>query len=160
MKAQWTDFWNARTPRERRILGGGALLLALLFGYAWLWLPVQRESAQLRAELPGLRGQAQQLAADRQTVAALRAQPVTANSGNLAARVESLAQAGGVRARIEAIVPLDAQRVRIRLPEVAFADWIGWLDTLQRAGVRVEYARVEAGAHGAVSVEAVLAAGG
>lgn len=164
MKAHWTDFWNARTPRERLILGGGALLLLVLLGYAWLWLPVQRESAQLRAALPALRAQAQQVAADRQAVAALRARPAAAVGGDLAARVDALAVAGGLRARIEAIVPLDAQRVRVRLPEVAFDDWITWLDTAQKAGVRVEYARVEAsggasGGAGAVRAEAVLATG-
>lgn len=161
MKAHWTDFWNARTPRERLILGGGALLLLVLLGYAWLWLPVQRESAQLRAALPALRAQAQQVAADRQTVAALRARPAAPASGDLAARIEALAVAGGLRARIEAIVPLDAQRVRVRLPEVAFDDWIAWLDTAQKAGVRVEYAQAEAsGGAGAVRAEAVLATGG
>lgn len=160
MKTQPADFWNARTPRERRILGSGVLALALLLGYAWLWLPVQRESAQLRADLPALAMQAQQVAAGRQVVAALRTRSAPSSAGDLAARVEDLAVAGGLRARIEAIVPLDAQRVRVRLPEVAFDDWIVWLDTLQKAGVRVEYARAEASGVGAVRAEAVLAAGG
>lgn len=161
MKAQLLDFWHARTTRERRILGGGALLLIVLFGYAWLWLPVQRERAQLHQDLPALRVQALQVAADRQAVAALRAQPAAPAGGDLASRVDGLAVAGGLRARIDAIVPLDAQQVRVRFTDVPFDEWVAWLDTVQKAGVRVEHARAEAsGEPGMVRAETVLTVGG
>jgi general secretion pathway protein M len=161
MKKQLIQFWRSRAPRERVVLAGGSALLVLALGYAYGWLPIQRDAAQLRKALPQLRVQAEQLRQDAQEVARLRGRPVVAQAGSLAAAIEQRATASGLRERIEAITPLDAGRVRVVLPDVAFDAWIGWLGELQAShGARVESARIEAGgAQGMVRVEAVLAGG-
>lgn len=160
MKTQLIQFWRSRAPRERLVLGGGAALLVLALGFAYGWLPMQREAAQLRAALPQLRLQAQQLQQDAQEAARLRSRPALAQQGgSLAALIEQRATAAGLRERVEAITPQDAGRVRIVLPQVAFDAWLGWLGELQAShGVRVESTRVEAADEaGMVRVEAVLA---
>lgn len=162
MKDPLIQFWRARAPRERVVLAGGAALLALALAYAYLWLPMERELAQLRQALPQLRVQARQLKQDAQEVGRLKVRPaVVQASGNLARAVEQRAIAGGMRERIESITPHDAGRVRVVLPLVAFDDWVSWVGELQAAqGVRVEWARIEAAdAAGMVRVEAVLAGG-
>ena len=64
MKDMLMQFWRARAPRERAVLGGGAALLVLALGYAYAWLPMQRDRAQLQQALPQLREQARQLQQD------------------------------------------------------------------------------------------------
>ncbi|WP_296748986.1 type II secretion system protein GspM [Thiobacillus sp.] len=154
-------FWRSRVPRERLVLAGAALLV-LALGFAYGWLPLQREAAQLRQTLPQLRAQAQQLQQEAQEAARLRARPAAnPGTGSPASAVEQRALAMGLRGQIESIVPQDAGRVRVVLPQVAFDAWIGWLGELQaRDGVRVESAQIEAaGVAGMVRVDAVLAGG-
>ena len=162
MKTQLIQFWRSRAPRERVVLGGGTALLVVALGYAYGWLPMQREAAQLRVALPQLRAQAQQLQQDAQEATRLRSRPAAAQAGgNLATLIDQRATAAGLRDRVEAITPQDAGRVRVVLPEVAFDAWLGWLGELQAShGVRVESARVEATEEvGVVRVDAVLAGG-
>jgi general secretion pathway protein M len=162
MKAQLVQYWRTRAPRERLVLAAGAALLALALGFAYGWLPMQRDLTQLQQVLPQLRVQARQLQQDAQEVTRLKAQPAAAReAGSLALAVEQRAVAAGLREYIESITPQDAGHVRVVLPEVAFDAWIGWLGELQTShGVRVESARVEATDEvGMVRVDAVLARG-
>jgi general secretion pathway protein M len=163
MKALLIQFWRARAPRERLVLGGGAALLVLALGYAYGWLPMQRDAAQMRKELPQLRVQARQLQQDAAEVVRLRAQTVVARTvDSLTSIVEQRAVAGGLRERIESITALDTRHVRVVLPQVAFDAWVAWLGELQaNDGIRVESARIEAGdTAGVIKVEAVLAGAG
>lgn len=162
MKKQLIQFWRSRAPRERVVLAGGSALLALALAFAYGWLPMQRDAAQLRKALPQLRAQAQQLQQDAEEAIRLRGRPALARGdGSLAAIIEQRAAAGGLREQIESITPQDAGRVRVVLPKVAFDAWLGWLGELQLShGVRVESARIEAGEEaGVAKVEAVLAGG-
>jgi general secretion pathway protein M len=42
-REQFDVFWTARNPREQAILGGGAVVLVLVFGYLLLWEPASVE---------------------------------------------------------------------------------------------------------------------
>lgn len=162
MKAQLVQAWRARAPRERAVLAGGALFLALALCYAYAWLPMQRERMHLLETLPQLRAQAEQLQRDAEEVARLRARPVpTARGGDIVALVEQRAVASGLHERIATLVALDTGRVRVVLPHVGFDAWLAWIGELQAAhGVRIESARIEASAEaGTVRVEVVLAGG-
>ena len=162
MKDLLVQFWRTRVPRERFVLAGGSALLVLALGFAYAWLPMQRDVAQLRQALPQLRAQARQLQQDAQEVARLKAQPaVIRGTGSLAHAVEQNALATGLRERIESITPQDAGHVRVLLPQVAFDAWIVWVGELQAShGVRVESAHIEAtAAVGMVRVDAVLVGG-
>lgn len=162
MKTQLIQFWRSRAPRERVVLAGGGALLVLALGFAYGWLPMQREAAQLRQSLPQLRAQAQQMSLDAEEASRLKGRPaVVGQGGSLAAVIEQRATAAGLRDRVESITPQDAGRVRVVLPEVAFDAWLGWLGELQASqGVRVESARVEVtGEAGMVRIDAVLAGG-
>jgi len=162
MKDLLIQFWRTRAPRERLVLAGGSALLVLALGFAYAWLPMQRDVEQLRQALPQLRVQARQLQQDAQEVVRLKAQPaVIREAGSLVQAVEQRALATGLRERIESITPQDAGHVRVLLPQVAFDTWIVWIGELQAShGVRVESARIEAtAAAGMVSVDAVLVGG-
>jgi general secretion pathway protein M len=162
MKDLLIQFWRTRAPRERLVLAGGSALLVLALGFAYAWLPMQRDVEQLRQALPQLRVQARQLQQDAQEVVRLKAQPaVIREAGSLVQAVEQRALATGLRERIESITPQDAGHVRVLLPQVAFDAWIAWIGELQAShGVRVKSARIEAtAAAGMVSIDAVLVGG-
>lgn len=162
MKDQLVQFWRTRVPRERFVLAGGSALLVLALGFAYAWLPMQRDVALLRQALPQQRAQARQLQQDAQEVARLKAQPaVIRGTGSLAHAVEQNALATGLREHIESITPQDTGHVRVLLPQVAFDAWIVWVGELQAShGVRVESAHIEAtAAAGMVRVDAVLVGG-
>ena len=163
MKDTLIQFWRTRAPRERLVLAGGSALLVLALLYAYVWLPMQRDVAQLRQALPQLRDQAGQLQQDAAEVVRLKKQPaVSREAGSLARAVEQRAIASGLRERIESITPQGVGQVRVVLPQVGFDAWIALLGELQSGeGVRVESARIEAGGEaGMVSVDAVLGGGG
>lgn len=162
MKAQFVQFWRARAPRERVVLAAGAALLALALGYAYAWLPMQRELVQLRETLPHLRAQAEQIQRDAEEVARLRARPAASQrGGSVTAVVEQRAAASGLREHIATLAAQDDGRVRVVLPRIGFDAWLAWIGELQAAhGVRVESARIESsGEAGMVRIEAVLAGG-
>jgi len=163
MKEILIQFWRSRAPRERLVLAGGSALLVLALLYAYVWLPMQRDVAQLRLALPPLREQARQLQQDAAEVGRLKALPaVSREAGSLARAVEQRAIASGLRERMESITPQGVGQVRVVLPQVGFDAWIALLGELQSGeGVRVESARIEAADEaGMVSVDAVLAGGG
>jgi len=162
VKAQLVQFWRARAPRERFVLVAGAALLALALGYAYAWLPMQRELVQLRDTLPQLHMQAAQMQRDAEEVARLRAHPaVSRQGGSIATVVEQRAAASGLREHIATLAAQDDGRVRVVLPRIGFDAWLAWIGELQAAhGVRVESARIESsGEAGMVRVDAVLAGG-
>jgi len=163
MKDTLIQFWRSRAPRERLVLAGGPALLILAVLYAYVWLPMQREVAQLRLALPPLREQARQLQQDAAEVGRLKALPaVSREAGNLARVVEQRAIAAGQLERIESITPQGVGQVRVVLPQVGVEAWIALLGELQAGdGVHVESIRIQAGDEtGMVSVDAVLAGGG
>jgi|GEM_PF-5180923 len=61
MKDQLLTFWQARTLRERWLVGGGSLAIALLLAYQFIWLPIgtarnnyEQQATLLKAQLPML----------------------------------------------------------------------------------------------------------
>lgn len=162
MKKQALQFWRSRAPRERLVLAAGGALAVVALAYAYLWLPVAREAAQLRDSLPELRAQARQVQAGAAEVARLKARvkPAAAQQ-DLAALLDARAKQRGLRERIDSIVPVDATRVRVAASAVPFDVWVGWLGELQAGyGVRVESTRISSGDEaGVVAVESVFTAG-
>lgn len=161
MKKQALQFWRSRAPRERLVLAAGGALAVVVLAYAYLWLPVAREAAQLRENLPELRAQARQVQAGAAEVERLRARvkPAAAQQ-DLAALLDARAKQRGLRERIDSIAPTDAARVRVAA-SVPFDAWVGWLGELQAGyGVRVESTRISSGDEaGVVVVESVFTAG-
>jgi general secretion pathway protein M len=156
------DFWQARSQRERAILGAGttALLVALL--YAFLWDPGMAARNKLSASLPLLRAQVEDMRAQQRALAVLREHGgATAQRPDIKPLLEaSLARSAlaGALARVEA---LSADRARIRADSIEFDAWLGWVEALQREfGVQVEACRITSLGAGRVRVEARFVSGG
>lgn len=134
-------WWQGRTPRERRTVLAGAVLLALMLAGALAWKPLA-DARQSLAE-----GNAR-LAADLSAMRALAARAGPAPSGEAMARdragqsLLALADAGlretGLAGGLARIEPAGSGRVRLRLEAIAFDPLADWLQQLRgRHGIRV-----------------------
>ncbi|MEP6940479.1 MAG: type II secretion system protein M [Rudaea sp.] len=128
--------WDAFSPRDQRMLGGGAIVVVVLLGWAFLWHPLalarerlEREIAGGRSalawmraaqgEVPGLSAHGARGAVDRQGKSLLALADVTARGASL----------GSAPARVE---PTGPRSVRVSLEKVNFDALVGWVETLAR----------------------------
>ncbi len=156
MKQAWNEFWQARNPRERVILsyGGVILLLALLYGLAWL--PVSEGRKKLSRNLPQLRVDAAQMRAGAQELTGLQAN-TGAPLGDTRQAVESGLQIANLRDKVSAIDRIDAQRVRLTLNGVAFDALLVFFENMQtQQRLRVETLQIQAAESGRVKGSVTL----
>lgn len=58
------DYWAQRNPRERLVLAGGTVIVAIALLYGFLLAPVQQERSRLAEALPALKANAARFARD------------------------------------------------------------------------------------------------
>lgn len=134
--------WQALSARDRRIVKVGAVLVAVLLFWAWLWDPLAVSRAQLREQaaqnetvLAWMRPAAEQLAARGGVVAS--AVPVD-DGRSLLARVDASARAAGLGTQLTAVEPQGETRVRVQFSAVDFDALMAWLESQSTAGIRIE----------------------
>ena len=134
-------------PRERRIVAGGALLLALTLGYVGFWEPFAKAAQKQRTALAEERAFAERLEAI--AVVVQRAQssgqaPVQGGGQSLLTLVDQasrLPELGKPPARLQ---PDGEQEVKVWFEDVPFDNLARWTVTLQtRYAVRVSAAEIE-----------------
>ena len=166
MKQTWNEFWQARNPRERAILsyGGVFLLLAMLYGLAWL--PISEGRKKLSANLPQLRADVAQMRTNAQEITDLQANgPRPPGTGAASADVRQAAESGlqgaNIRDKVSAIDRVDAQRVRITLNGTPFDVLLMFLGDMQsQRRLRVETLQIQATEAGRVKGSVTLVAPG
>lgn len=128
MKPAAASFWDARTPRERRILavGGGLLLLVL----CWLLLidPALQGREQWKKALPALRADYAQMQSLAQQAAAAPPPSAPAAPPDRASIERSLAEHGMKAQSVNA----GEEGVRLVLTDVSFAALTDWMQQAQR----------------------------
>lgn len=150
MKQAWNEFWQARNARERTILsyGGVFLLLALLYGLAWL--PISEGRKKLSANLPQLRADATQMRTNAQEITGLQPS-IGAAPGDTRQEIEGALRAANLREKVSAIDRVDAQRVRLTLNGVPFDALLMFLENIQsQHRLRVEALQIQAAESGRV----------
>src|SRR4051794_13946279 len=139
MMAAW---WNSRERRERYMLGIGAIVVALMLGWAFVWYPLTHARATLGARVAQQR---EDLAWMRQHLAAaqqLRAQGTRSNADrqgkSLLALADVSARAGGLNGALKRVEPTGGKSVRVSFEVADFDALMNWLDALARDyGVQV-----------------------
>lgn len=132
------DWFFGLEPRERLLVGGGAVLLALLLLYLLIWAPIAARYTGLQDSVAG---QQETLAWMQQASAQIRALQgsATGNSArglggrSLLAVVDQSARAGGLGNAIKRIEPDGAKAVKVWLEGVAFDPMIVWLGQLAKS---------------------------
>lgn len=152
--------WQARNFRERLVLGAGTGFLLLAILYAYLWLPMQQQRANLQASLPALREQAQRMHTQMAEVKDLRTHAIPAGNSDLRASLAQSAQAQGLA--LGNIVMQDTGHATVQLPTCAYLKVMAWLLKLQdQYHIRPQSVQLKAaGTPGMVSGQLVLLAPG
>jgi general secretion pathway protein M len=137
-------YWQARTQRERTILLGSALLLALMLLNLGVVSPAIEGRAAWKKNLPALRAQQAQM---QILLAKLKATPVTAATAKNIPPVsrkfiESSLTAKGLKPDS---LSVNGDMVILQLTNHSFSSLIGWLQEMQSsAQLRVTEANVSA----------------
>ncbi len=168
MKARWLEIkkhhWDSRTVRERQTLALAALVLLPLLAYLLLWQPAHTALTKLRASVPVMRVQAEQLRVQAAEVAMLRHRPHPAvlDAGALKSAIEASADRHQMRAAISALAAQEPNVVRVTLASVSFEQWLRWLRVLQQEQhVRADSVSIAAMPQaGMVKISATLTNGG
>ena len=138
------EFWSAREPREKRLLTIGGAVLGLVIVYSLFWEPAFEGRQNLREELPQQRAQLAQMQAEaRQAHELTSAAAGVAPTGDTLrqALVDSLAAHGLANIEVTAL----GDSMQIRGKNIAFADWIGWVDDMRKQNkVQISEANVKA----------------
>jgi general secretion pathway protein M len=138
--------WAALAPREQRVLGAGAIVLALAVLYLGAWEPLvaaQRERQASLEDARALAGLIEQLAVETQRGRGTGGG--TAGAGqSLLAVVDQSRRASALTKPPSRLQPEGDAMVRIWLEDVPFEALLRWLGDLQlRYGVRVDTADIE-----------------
>ena len=154
---QIRQFWRRLSAREQVIVGAGAGLLVIVLLVFYVWQPLEKERARLRASLPKLRIAAQQMRVDAVAVPKLKstAKPVPL-AGGLREIVEQTASAHGLQVSQASLE--GNGKLNITLAAVPFDSWVKWLATLQaQHAIRLNTCRIDGLPQpGMVKVQAVL----
>jgi general secretion pathway protein M len=137
--------WNSRSDAERSRIAAIAALVALLLLVALVWLPLQRESARLDAELPAMRAATATMKRQAELVATLRAAPPRNTAA--AQPLASLAGSGALAQALPGaqVTALDERRVRVLANDLAWGTLLEWIANAKaQHGLDVTRARVEA----------------
>jgi general secretion pathway protein M len=154
------DAWDKLGGRERVIVSAVAIAATVLILYLFLLLPVQRDLARLRAQLPREAEQLQWMRAQAPLAQQLRGRSQTTAAANLPGTLEQTASTAGFKPQVSTT---DAGRnIQISIDAVAFNALAAWLADLQQThGVVIDDAAIDAlPTSGTVSARIRLRAGG
>lgn len=150
-------------PRERAIVAAGAAVLLLLVLWLWLWEPLARRVEELEQ---GVAVQEEDLAWMQQAAAEITQLRRSAGAGgtgglqgrSLLAVVDQAARTAGLSGGLKRIEPEGQSRVRVQFEQIAFDDFMRWLDGMQRQyGVFTQTITIERGeAPGRVNIRLTL----
>ncbi|MFM1991641.1 MAG: hypothetical protein RJA99_4598 [Pseudomonadota bacterium] len=127
------SWWGGLQARERRVLGAGGTLLALVLVWLLAFEPAWNGRRKLSAELPALRGQLSQmegLAAEARRLSGQAAQAVDSPQ-QLKGALERSIDAAGLRGAVSQLT-VAGELIDLRFKDVSFAAWLAWFDTVLR----------------------------
>lgn len=158
MKARLIQWWESRSPRDRRIIAVLAAAVAVLL-YLWLVQSANRARTQLGASVAVLRAQAVRFEQDAAELARVRAVRAPADApADLRSQVQAQAATAGLASSLVRADATDADHVQVAFGSVPFPDWLDWIAALQSQRIRLESARIEAlSTPGLVGATATLA---
>lgn len=128
--------FQALPERDQRMLMIGAIVVALLLGWAFVWYPLAQTRQQLgarvdadrgalawmhqaRTQLPGLSAHSTQAGADRQ-------------GKSLLALADASARGAGLVNALKRVEPNGARSVRVNFEAANFDALVGWIESLAR----------------------------
>ncbi len=142
MKQAVMEYWQSRNARERLILASVASLALLAILYAYAWMPIAEERAQLRKTLPELQANAAQFGARAEEVERLSTQTAARGTMNVMSVIEGTAKMHNLRDKFSALSAIDANHVRVVSASIAFDAWLTLTRDLQAQGIRADSVQI------------------
>lgn len=139
-------YWLELEERERMILGGGGIVVALILFYVLIWQPWHKSIDSMKESIQPLRSD---LVWVRQHAEIIKngGPAVDNKSGkdkSLLSLVESSAKRNKVDKAIQQMVPTNDDQVRVVLDKADFNNWVKWVDELSvRYGINVVQAKAD-----------------
>lgn len=139
--------WAALSERDRRVLGGGGLVLAAILAWLLVWEPLARarsarESAL--AEARTLAGLLETLAVETQRGGPARSSATLGAGQSLLSVVDQSRRTSAIQKPPSRLQPDGETTVRIWFEDIPYDALVRWLGELQvRYGVRVDSADIE-----------------
>ncbi|AHI64994.1 type II secretion system protein M [Burkholderia thailandensis] len=126
-----SQFWEARTAREKLLLGWGGAVLAVAIAYSVLWSPAQEGRARIQRELPTMRHELAEMTAQANEARSLAgaAQGVAPTGAALKDALAASLSDHGLAAAPPQVV---GGGVQIQLKNASFPAWTQWLDDVRR----------------------------
>jgi len=126
------ETWNNLAARERRLLAAGGVLLGIVFFYVLLWLPLQKDLAQLRISVPQDQSQLEHMRALADAIRPLRTKlrPRSAGATPLSI-VDTTLTAQNLRSYVTHLEADGGNGVRLALDGVPFNTLVTLLTELQ-----------------------------
>ncbi|HEC15843.1 MAG TPA: type II secretion system protein M [Sedimenticola sp.] len=135
-------------PRERRVLVFGALSLAAMLGYLFLFEPFMAERDQLINRVQAqrtLRAQLARIAGEAKALRAGAGRRDNAVQGTLLAVVSKTSRSGGIKESMKRIAPEGGKKARLWFENVSFDKLMAWLAAISGSnGIKVENINVTA----------------
>jgi general secretion pathway protein M len=128
-RINFMEFWAARAPRERTILGIGAAVVALALVQLLLVDPALSGRKKLNRDLPTLRQQLAQLQALAKEAAALSVSSPAALPAVSRESIEAALTRGGLTPQS---VTLNGNVAQVKLSSASFSGLLSWLDEVQQ----------------------------
>lgn len=153
----------ALSPRDRRVLAVGAVVLVAILAWALGWAPLIASRDALRKEVVA---NAATLAWMRHAVTRMEAIGTGATASvagdrSLLARVDAGARQAGLGGSLVEIEPRDTRHVRVRLAGADFDVMATWLEQTAAHGIAIEALSVQrASGAGRVDAQVSLREGG
>jgi general secretion pathway protein M len=138
------EWYAGLAPRERLIVQGGAIALALMLFYATIWDPLTggaRARADAVSEQQKLLAWMQQASEDVKRLRPASAQAVAQLPAgqSLLGVIDQTAKSSGLGAALKRVKPEGENKVSVWMEDAAFDDMVRWLETLRRTyGVEID----------------------
>lgn len=129
------EWFLSLNARERLIVAGGAIVLAILLIYSLTWAPLNRTLGSLRTHVQSQQEQLTWMREASQEVRALqRTQPRRIQTGNksLLSLVDQSATQAGLKSSLQRMDPEGDDGLKLQLSDVSFDRLILWLGDLEK----------------------------
>jgi general secretion pathway protein M len=128
--------WDALPAREQRVLGGGAIVVVLLLGWAFVWHPASLAREQLALRVSSDRAALAWMRAAQRDVPAMSANGTRAAADrqgkSLLALADVSARGAGLATAHMRVEPTGPRSVRVSFEGVNFDALVGWIEALAR----------------------------
>jgi general secretion pathway protein M len=129
-------WWPGLPARDRRMLAIGAVAVALLLGWAFVWYPLARAREQLQVRVERERADLAWMRQSAGELTALRAKgahgQVDRQGKSLFALADVTARGAGLATALKRVEPIGAKSARVSFETANFDALIGWVDNLGR----------------------------